>query len=450
MASPQESKDTQENERPLRKYSLKEGYDINFTQQPPEEIQLDCSICLQVLSDPCILDCKCGYSFCRECIQPIQNKGSTCPLCTMKFSLLLPNIRLDKTIREFRSNCSNDTLGCTWTGELRLLRKHLNTPAQAKNRYEGCEYASIECFLCSFECKRRELANHERKQCPERQYTCEYCQEFTATFKEVYTKHWPKCTQLKTVFETGAGISMSTSQYTPLTAELHTGSSVDRLGHLEYHPDSSVCEGKYHPDSSVCEGRYNPDSSACEGRYHPDSSVCEGRYTAQCHANDEDSIAQLPKLLPKPPQNERKAIFGQPQQLIMNISELNPENVWYSPPFSSHELGYTLCLSVQHCRAYLSVSTHILRGEHDKELQWPLEGKVNIKLVSSDPERSHCRVIEYTNQVGEEYAGRIKAQDQRSKGLGREHFIARRSLAPNFLTLGDSLCFEVQCTFYTL
>lgn len=419
MAS-QESTESQDQDRLPKKYSLKEGYDILFIQQPPEEIQLECSVCLQVLSDPCILDCKCGYSFCRECIEPIKNKGSRCPLCTMKFSIILPNIRLDKAKEQLRTNCPNDTLGCTWTGELGRLRQHLNTPVQAKNRHEGCEYATIQCLLCSFECKRRELANHESQQCPERQYTCEFCQEYTSTFREVYTTHWPKCTQFNKFCENGASTSPSTSQYKGLTME---GSELHTILHI-----SGSQPLKYLGSS--------------------ERALHEHKHKAQCHANDRP-CTMLPKLLPTTSKNARKAISGERKQLTMNnFSKLNPDNIWYSWPFYSHdELGYNLCLSVQRNSLYLSVSTHILRGEHDTKLQWPFEGEVSIKLVGRDPERSHCRVIEYTNLVAIECTGRIKGQQERSKGLGKQNFIACRNLVPNFLQ-NDSLWFDIQCAFY--
>ncbi len=423
MASSQEN--PEENKKPPRKYSLKDRDDILFAQQPPKEIQLECSICLQVLTDPCILDCKCGYSFCRECIEPIKNREKPCPLCAMKFSIILPNIRLDKAIRELKTNCPNETLGCLWIGELSQLSTHLNTPAQTKNRHKGCKYAIINCFLCSFECKRHKLANHESQQCPERQYTCEYCQEFTSIFKKVYTEHWPKCSEFKKCCENGASVSELASRYTVLTTE---GSQLDTVTTLN---NTGGDQPLKYLESTEME-LFKPKLLI----------VCKTQDQAICHYDQTNIV-----LPDSSPQTVRKEIIGEHQQLAMNnFSQLNPHKTWYSPSFYSHDLGYNLCLSISNNSPYLSVSTHILRGEQDAELPWPLEGKVSIKLVGYK-ERSHCRVIEYTSSVEDKCTRRVKGQEERSKGLGIPNFVAHKSLVPNFLK-DDSLWFDLQCTFY--
>ncbi len=416
MASLQEDTESQDKiSSPVllaTKYSLKlkEEYEITFATQPPKEIQLECSICLQILSDPCILNCKCGYSFCRECIEPIRIGGNRCPLCNMNFSITLPNIRLDKTLNELEINCCNDNLGCKWTGELGSLSKHLNT--QASNRLEGCEYVTIKCSLCPFQCVRKEMANHEGQQCAERQYTCEYCTEYTYIFKDVYTNHWPVCGIFKQACERGGNYSESGLDSAPLTFASQCLQDPSILAH-------NMTESKY-------------------------------KTRTQCSANGEpiDYIVPMPALA-QPETNERKQINGQRTWMtISNFSNLkDPEDVSYSNSFYTHTLGYNMCLAIQHKSGYLSVSTHILKGEHDEELTWPLQGEVTIKLVGQDSERSHSRVVEYTREVEEECAGRVMGKDERSKELGKRNFIPYRSLHPNFIK-EDSLWFDVQCKLY--
>ena len=413
MASLQEDTESQDEiSSPVlaTKYSLKEGHEITFVTEPPKEIQLECSICLQILSDPCMLDCKCGYSFCRECIESLRIRGNRCPLCVMTFSITLSNIRLDKALNELEIHCCNDNLGCKWTGELGSLSKHLNTQASS-NRLEGCEYVIIQCSLCEFRSVRKEMANHEGQQCAERQYTCEYCNEYTSTFKDVYTNHWPVCGLFKQACERGGNYLKSDLDSTPSTV-------------------------------------------ASQRLQYP--SIFAHNMTEKTKAQyfDGDPIGYIvpTPALAQPETNERIQINGQRTWLTMNnfSSLIDSEEVRYSTSFYTHIQGYNMCLAIQHNRdksGYLSVSTHILKGKYDIELKWPLQGEVTIKLVGQDSERSHSRVVEYTGEVEEECAGRVLGKGERSKGLGKMKFISYRNLYPNFIR-EDSLWFDVQCKLY--
>ena len=73
--------------------------------------------------------------------------------------------------------------GCSWTGELGGLRRHL----------EGCQYVTISCTKgCRVSFQRCCLAAHIAQLCPKWDFTCQYC-GFKSIYEEVCNKHWPKC-----------------------------------------------------------------------------------------------------------------------------------------------------------------------------------------------------------------------------------------------------------------
>ena len=50
------------------------GYDCEFVNPPPDAIQAECPICLQILKEPCVIDCRCGQKMCREYGTPYWTK----------------------------------------------------------------------------------------------------------------------------------------------------------------------------------------------------------------------------------------------------------------------------------------------------------------------------------------------------------------------------------------
>ena len=72
--------------------------------------------------------------------------------------------------------------GCSWTGELGGLNRHLN----------DCQYVTISCTKgCGTTLQRHCMAVHIAESCPKRDFTCEYC-GFKSTY-EVCNKHWSEC-----------------------------------------------------------------------------------------------------------------------------------------------------------------------------------------------------------------------------------------------------------------
>ena len=161
------------------------GYNCQFVS-PPKELQHECSICLCVLRDPCLLDCECSKKFCRDCITPIREQNGRCPHCRSAFTSLISENSLGRELLQRRVYCSNKNLGCRWQGELRKLDQHVSLRSRSDGFGIPCKYCK-KSFKCSA------VKDHEEKDCGLRPFSCKYCQWHTSTYDNVTKTHWPVC-----------------------------------------------------------------------------------------------------------------------------------------------------------------------------------------------------------------------------------------------------------------
>ena len=170
----------------------REGYTCEFVERPPKAFQCDCPICLLVLRDPHQVTC-CGYSFCEACVKRVQADNKCCPTCNAIDYAVFPDKRLKRSLNGYRVYCSNKEEGCDWAGELGELDRHLNLQPPSEKRFLGCLFSEVDCSFCSHPFQRRYIQTHQSEDCPSRPYTCQHCNEYSATFEDVTTKHWPLC-----------------------------------------------------------------------------------------------------------------------------------------------------------------------------------------------------------------------------------------------------------------
>ena len=162
------------------------GYECEFVDVIPVEVQAECPICLHTLKDPHLVDC-CGHRFCQVCIETHMLANDSCPLCKQEN----PNVVIDKQLARILGQkevrCTHREAGCKWMGELRLLEGHLLSPNE---RLKGCQFQELKCSFCNSPFQRRQMENHELE-CPRRVVICEYC-HFKYPLEEL-EKHWQNC-----------------------------------------------------------------------------------------------------------------------------------------------------------------------------------------------------------------------------------------------------------------
>ncbi|XP_056335327.1 E3 ubiquitin-protein ligase TRIM39-like [Danio aesculapii] len=86
-----------------RRVSLKLPPDMSSSSHPLSE-ELQCSICLDVFTDP--VSTPCGHNFCKSCLNKCWNNSQTCicPYCKETFRQR-PDLKINTTLREISEHC---------------------------------------------------------------------------------------------------------------------------------------------------------------------------------------------------------------------------------------------------------------------------------------------------------------------------------------------------------
>ena len=167
------------------------GYDCEFVERP-KELETDCPICLLVLRDPFQASC-CGNSFCQLCIKRVQADKKSCPTCNEVDFSVFADKRLRRSLYAFRVRCAHQKSGCEWTGELGELERHLNLNPELSKQLVGCAFVEVACTHCCEYFQRRHVHTHESESCPQRPFSCDYCEDYGSVYEDVVNSHWPVC-----------------------------------------------------------------------------------------------------------------------------------------------------------------------------------------------------------------------------------------------------------------
>ena len=169
------------------------GYDCEFVEPPQSVFQTECSVCLQILKEPCLISC-CGHKFCRECIERIKKDKKACALCNEPDFTFMRDGGLERSLKDLEVWCSYRKEGCEWKGKLGKLEEHLNRDPSSENQLNRCQFVAVECtHKCGAWFQRCHINTHETQQCKKRPYSCDYCRDYHSTFEDVTEVHYPQC-----------------------------------------------------------------------------------------------------------------------------------------------------------------------------------------------------------------------------------------------------------------
>ena len=165
--------------------------ELSFVKEVPEQIEIECPVCLSILTDPYIVSC-CGHNFCGSCIERVKASEGSCPMCKEKEYQTMADKKCSRIINGLEVYCNNKKKGCQWKGELKNMSTHLN-----KEKREGeCQYEEVKCRYekCLERMQRRYLKDHEDKECPQRPFECKHCGK-GGTFLSITKDHYEECRQ---------------------------------------------------------------------------------------------------------------------------------------------------------------------------------------------------------------------------------------------------------------
>ena len=139
-------------------------------------------------SDPFQVTC-CGNSFCKSCVQ---DDKKSCPTCNEADFGVFPDKRLRRSLYAFAVRCIHQKKGCQWTGELGELDEHLNLDPKRRKQLVGCAFAGV-AWSCYEYFQRRHVHAHQSEACPQRPFSCDYCEDYRSVYEDVVNNHWPVC-----------------------------------------------------------------------------------------------------------------------------------------------------------------------------------------------------------------------------------------------------------------
>ena len=388
------------------------GFDGEFVERPPEVLQPECPVCLQIIRDPYQVTC-CGYSFCRSCIERIKADNKPCPTCNIKGFSDFPNKGLKRSLYAFKVRCSHQKDGCEWTGELGQVDVHLNKYPPPEKRHDGCPLTTISCEYVHLGC----AVKLPRKDMPE------HLRENLLTHTSLLA-----ISHANLVTENATLRKMNTD-----------------LENKQHFLETAV--GSLQVNHALLQENYNQLSVSC--------SVLQAELDELKPNTVKERLPCKPSALSQLKSNvsvPRTSIPLAPS-VILTMTDFKQHkrdgDHWYSPPVYTHHQGYKICLRVHAngllsgAGTHVSVFVHFMRGEFDHSLKWPFRGVISFHLLDQLTSADHkVNSDTYDDSVEDKNCSRVIYGERAGVGWGPNKFIAHSRLEPKYLR-NDTLRFQV-------
>ena len=451
------------------------GYDYEFVQTPSDT--LICQICHCPSKEPHLSVC-CGHTFCKSCLEAakgVKSVTNACPMCRNEHFVTVPNKQTDRIIRSLHVYCSNKKKGCEWQGEVNAITSHLN------NR-DGCQFQEINCPNdCGVAYQRKHLTSHVETECPQRKVKCQYCHD-TGKHQFIEGQHKEKCPKLPLPCPSKCEIDCIPRD----ELRKHINICPLQLIQCKYHIVG--CEAimarkdqKKHNKEMMEEHLSLSLNELATNKVSVEKTI---HGLTQKLATANNKITALQQQLVTLTDNSNKALAKAEIEFQSKVSELesklqpldmmscywisyldtqaakmlsgnkvvpvvvkmsgfsekkHQKTHWFSEPFYTHSVGYKLQISVipngdigGPNGSHMSVSLFIMMGPYDEQLQWPMKGDYEVKLLNQNSDSRHHSV---TSSIIEYNSGKPTAKRNQYCSWYSPKFISHKDLTAttNFL-----------------
>ena len=276
----------------------------------------------------------------------------------------------EQEIKALKVKCNNDGNGCGWTGELRSLDNHLTT----------CGYALLRCTnKCTNNMRekyllRRDMDNHLKNTCPNRQYRCPHCKD-TGRHREITTTHLDTCLKLK-VSCPNVGCNDSVPR-----CELSDHQTKCLFEKVPCKYAELGCEEK--PLRKDLQQHENNDT------FHLHLAI------ETVHKQQKEMKAMKKEQTAMKREMKVEIIVTETSPCVFKMPNFNQhqtsKQVWYSPPFYIHSGSYKMCVRVyaNGCSdgkgTHVSVFACLTCGRNDENFR----GEVTITLLNQLADNFH-------------------------------------------------------------
>ena len=431
-----------------------EAYNCCFVEPPPND--LVCKICFCVSRNVQQTNNCCGHNFCRDCLERYLQSTVTdrniCPYCRQPNFTFVPDIKAERQILNLKTYCPNKQLGCTWTGELRSMEKHLNKNVNIYSN--GCPYTKVECInCCGVVMQRGLLEDHQKSDCKFRQVTCDYCgimgtyqwvtsyhqQEECHKYllecpnhckvspirREDMTRHLEGC-PLAIVNCPFSTVGCDTvvrrnclTEHLKMMAEQHIKCNKDTIASIQHEVKEAreMLEVKSQQlDNTQARLKEALEKlSATENELHLVKQELKD-VKKELHSRSEENETKLQRLQTQfedvmrlltsssspgksPVDHDDVKTDG---LLMVKVTDFEHKRYhregWYSQSFYTSEQGYKMCLyfnlgGIGKGRdTHISIGAFLMKGEHDEHLSWPVKGLLHVQLLNQITDYHHVAI----------------------------------------------------------
>ena len=357
---------------------------------------------------------------CRSCLDghkqlvTMTRKILSCPKCCYDDFKVYPNKMSDRQIHNLLVLCSNEKVGCKWSGKLNELTSHLETT---------CQLESVQCPKgCGVPLNRCDVTLHVKSECSQLVINCPHCL-VRGEKHFIEGHHLEECSNCPLSCPNHCGATITSSEFDehknicPLEVvscefnNLGCNTDMPRRD-VEMHNKENLT---YHLDLAkqqlACSTKELESSKAQLAMV--EKELVTFKASSADMIEEILSMIRLLSQLDVVREEEKINIFRQislyyksllcaqgdkvaPVILKMNSFAKCRRNgiMWFSAPFFTHRHGYKLCLCISAAGDkdasdkevregnYISVYVAVMEGPYDAQLTWPMEGTIHVTLLN--------------------------------------------------------------------
>ena len=413
---------------------------------------MKCKICCDVFESPQLLSC-CGTNVCKKCMEShlqrlaiLADQQPSCPFCRSTKFELIHNAALEHSINQLKVQCHYQHKGCHWTGALQNGNLHL----------KECDFMPIDCpNRCGCEQFERCKFSDHMLICPHTHTTCSFgsigCDVKMPLLSPAAKKHASDClsNHLLLVAQKNAELLKDFRQFCTTIQSEDCRRSVTNDEYCIESQREALATTK-HTIKSLKENLQETQKKTATLKSElRKEEICLAEIkrrvtqTKNIEATCQEGIVQI-QTLPVP---EVTGLLHPPITFTIDnfkkrIKLKGINIMWLSPPFYTHVGGYKMCLSLQPERSFISVSIHLLAGEFDEHLTWPLPGAIfTITAINQRPNKCN-RSVNLRLDGEDNLCFRLRQMDGGlGFGFGAPDFLLHSDLS-GFLSRDD--CFNIK------
>ena len=253
-------------------------------------------------------------------------------------------------IKSLMVNCTYKKDGCTWKGELRDLKNHVQNK---------CSYREVPCPLgCNSAMKEIDKYNHLKKECPNRVYKCPHCGE-SDKYCNFAERHVKDCLMVPVQCPSpGCDVEIASGMI---------------LFHL-----LADCEFR------LVECQFK--EVGCTVRLLRQEMEEHERTEDKVHLKlTMRSLSSLKKRLRENSDGELSHAPIYPTTFRVNTS-FHTASVLFKASPTSYQMKLKL---MKYSNDKIRVSLFMVSGEHDNHFQWPFSGRIKIELLNQQCDDYH-------------------------------------------------------------